>query len=430
MGRKAASLLEVCLTSVVLFVITLIFAVPTLAVTYPGAGVPVSDAPWAVQILSNDITGGTKPRLLCTGVIISPVYVLTAAHCIKAARQENFSVGVGGADVRYIKQIQVLDYMLHPDYVLNFTQTLADIALLRLAEPVDIVPLPITGLADNHFRATPLSLYGWGVDENRKSATNLGFASLVEFVSRPVTDWFPKFQSMFQIATISSQSGSLSSPCAGDSGGPLVGFDAALRPALIGLMAYEFESCAYDLPSIFTRVAPYAVWIAESRIVMDQRAGAQILRLASPGYLTGSHSGDGSALLSYVRTEVSATDVVVVAEMPISTFSVARTYKMRVEIDTNFDGIPEAYLSSAGLVMLGKVKHRQICPAISIIAPTADALTFTVNVSSVCLRSRLGNTAAYNIILESTQSRGRHKGRVLASAQVWLKFVTVFPPAS
>lgn len=58
-----------------------------------GRRVPPGLFPWAVQL---DITRTDGTQTGCTGTVISPQYVLTAAHCMK--RAESVSAFMGGTD--------------------------------------------------------------------------------------------------------------------------------------------------------------------------------------------------------------------------------------------------------------------------------------------------------------------------------------------
>lgn len=58
-----------------------------------GRRVPPGLFPWAVQL---DITRTDGTQTGCTGTIVSPYYVLTAAHCMK--RAESVSAFMGGTD--------------------------------------------------------------------------------------------------------------------------------------------------------------------------------------------------------------------------------------------------------------------------------------------------------------------------------------------
>ncbi|RKH37207.1 polyhydroxyalkanoate biosynthesis repressor PhaR, partial [Corallococcus sp. AB050B] len=158
--------------------------------------------------------GGEAPVLLCSGALIAPEVVLTAAHCLavfgEAGPYEVFlgptllpEPGPGGRFIRVTRAVT------HPDYV---PATHAwDAALLRLAVPVtDVSPYRLPGAGDVPVApGDPVRAVGYGDTKDP---------------DRPAGR---RRQGVLQVTGVTSgafQAGPAPAmTCVGDSGGPVLG---------------------------------------------------------------------------------------------------------------------------------------------------------------------------------------------------------------
>jgi hypothetical protein len=124
------------------------------------------EAPWSVFITALGAGGST----LCSGSIIAPDRVVTAAHCLYDGAQRRpasaFTVIAGivdgrlGADWSRIQSKQVSAATPHPYY--DPALRGYDIAVLVLSQPLDVSGSAVLPIAPASAAASPARVYGWG----------------------------------------------------------------------------------------------------------------------------------------------------------------------------------------------------------------------------------------------------------------------------
>ena len=131
----------------------------------------------AVGFINCAVSGGYS---LCTGTLIAPGTVLTAAHCITAknvANPESCVVAFGPKDP-FSEIVGVVGAYPHPGYLRDWDHGLPmdDVAILRLeyspegVEPIPALPASMGGVLQ---RGVPIEIVGYGLTESGSIGTRL-----------------------------------------------------------------------------------------------------------------------------------------------------------------------------------------------------------------------------------------------------------------
>ncbi len=173
---------------------------------------------------------GDPLTLLCSGALIAPDVVLTAAHCLNIFGPEGPYEIFFGAELLPEPQgrfVRVAGALRHPDYE---PQTHAfDVALLRLATPVDVHPLALPEPASLALaQGTPVRVLGFGDTKDASAPAGRrrqGTLSVLEVSA-----------SAFRAGPAPSMS------CVGDSGGPVL-VSSGGREVLAGITVSGDVAC-------------------------------------------------------------------------------------------------------------------------------------------------------------------------------------------
>lgn len=250
-------------------------------------GQPAQDYPAIAYVVSPNPSGTTE---LCTGTLVTPVKVLTAAHCVvdqdldqdvgeTVPPKQPFSgyqVTLGAQDLTAsgLDRYSVTDVKVAPGYEILTKEN--DAAVLTLARPATETPMRVIygGETELVKPGTLATTAGYGDTVQDGNGSDI----LLE-VQLPIRDQDSCGTSGFDedLSVCAGGGPGGKGTCQGDSGGPLMAPDYAGRPTLIGVVSNAAPPCGGpEAFGFFTRL-------------QRSKVGAWLDKQI------GSHTSDGTA---------------------------------------------------------------------------------------------------------------------------------------
>ncbi|XP_032431605.1 coagulation factor VII-like [Xiphophorus hellerii] len=237
------------------------------------------EIPWQVGLMAFS-PKRNKTLPICGGSLLSEFWVITAAHCLEVAKHKEYAIFVrlGEHDVNVVEASEsnheVAEEHIHPRYNSNHSQFNHDIALLKLATPVELSnerrPIcvgPSAFIQDLLKDSSSSVVSGWGrirdkgleADKLQKLSAPLADRTLCKQSSR---DHITRFMFCAGFAD------GLSDSCQGDSGGPhATNYKGTWF--LTGIVSWG-EGCAEKGKyGIYTRVSRYYSWIVQTTGILQ-----------------------------------------------------------------------------------------------------------------------------------------------------------------
>jgi len=283
------------LTPAILFLALLM---PATAAAEPGAkasiiggqGATIAEFPSLAYIEAHQGDSGFS----CTGTVVAPRVILTAAHCAEDVERGTFTpagryavaTGVTTPSQSQAENVfKVTATHVFPGFDPGALR--GDAAILILDRPTAAPPLALAGPADAALYAggAAIQLAGWGLTKADavKTPESLRATTMTvqtpAFCEKKTKRYYEPFSAGAQFCALDTPA-KKSGGCFGDSGGPGIGRRADGTPVELGIISTGGPFCNTKFPNVLTRVDTVSAWVAEWVAATEVGAPAPV---AKPG---------------------------------------------------------------------------------------------------------------------------------------------------
>jgi secreted trypsin-like serine protease len=225
-----------------------------------GTAVAPGQLPSLAYILFSTASG---QHYSCTGTVVSPTLVLTAAHC-GFAYPSRYEVVIGAPNLDDAGPTNLFRVSAAtPDSAYTGTPGTDDAALLTLTTPTAAAPvgLAAASVTPASLAGAPAQIAGWGsAVPGQAPIDQLQTASTVIQPPSYCASVYADYDAGGQLCVLDYPS-ETAATCAGDSGGPLFLAAADGPPVQVGIVGFGPGDCDPTIPDFFTAVSVVSPWI-------------------------------------------------------------------------------------------------------------------------------------------------------------------------
>lgn len=210
-------------------------------------------------------------KALCSGTLIEPQVVLTAAHCVYGLGGP-FQIAINGKTLNDGLLYDINAIWTHPRYDAFTNQN--DISLLHVKKAISISRYGILPNQSSKNTIKNYTIAGWGTNQNYDITNQLHVLNLNDqtVASKRFFKSYFNPNTMIGAGRFFKAERIYGGGCTGDSGGPLYqGINGGSR-VIVGITSFGARGCKQFQPTIFTRVAFYSEEIRSGILTLKSRA--------------------------------------------------------------------------------------------------------------------------------------------------------------